>query len=269
MAWIEMRHFSTALQRAVGLMVIVPEGEGPFPAVYQLHGYSDDHTIWHRRTSIERYAETHRCLIAMPDGGRSYYCNWPTSVERAEDHILDTIQVVDRTFHTIPDRRARAIGGLSMGGYGALKLALKHPHLFCSVATHSGALDLNRHLRSGQAPADLRLAYPRGMPASDDCVALARRLARSRAPRPAIRIDCGVDDFLLAHNRSCHALLGRLGIAHEYQEFPGDHTWEYWDAHVPEALRFHTAAFTAQASRGHAAATPSTGRPRARAPRRR
>jgi S-formylglutathione hydrolase FrmB len=245
MAWIEMRHFSTALQRAIGLMLIVPEGEGPFPAVYQLHGLSDDHTIWHRRTAIERYAESHRLIVAMPDGGRSFYCNWPNGVERAEDHILETVALVDRTFRTIPERRARAIGGLSMGGYGALKLALKHPHLFCSVAAHSGALDLKAHMRTPERPRDLDTPYPHGLPASDDCFALARRLARSRGLRPAIRIDCGVDDFLLDQNRRCHAHLDRLGIAHEYEEFPGGHSWEYWDAHIDQALRFHLSAFAA------------------------
>ncbi len=244
MAIIEMHHFSTALQRHIGLTVIVPEGPGPHPAVYQLHGLSDDHTVWSRRTSIERYAERHGLLIAMPEGGRSFYCNAPGAVERAEDHILETIAVVDRTFKTIPERSARAIGGLSMGGYGAMKIALKHPHLFASVVSHSGCPDCRvRFKKDGYQ--DLIHAFGDSMPTSEDALALATRLKRSRGPRPAILFDCGTEDFLLDQNRVFRDHLQRIGLAHEYREFPGGHSWEYWDEHVQEALLFHVAAFAA------------------------
>jgi putative tributyrin esterase len=249
MAIIEMHHFSTALQRAIGLTLVVPEGAGPFPAVYQLHGLSDDHTIWSRRSSIERYADRYQLIVAMPEGGREFYCNHPGAVERAEDHILETVDLVDRMFRTIPERRARAIGGLSMGGYGSMKLGLKHADRFCSIASHSSVFAIRERAREY---GDLRAFHAAGMPASDDPFALARALARSRGSRPRIRFDCGVDDFLIADNRRFHAHLSRLGIAHEYAEFPGGHSWEYWDEHIDQALRFHVAGFAAAAKSGKA-----------------
>nr|MDQ2732453.1 esterase family protein [Armatimonadota bacterium] len=223
--------------------VILPEnGEGPFATFYLLHGLSDDHTIWQRRTSIERYVQHLPLIVVMPDGGRGFYCDAKEGMAWETSLIRDLIGYVDRTFRTVASRESRCIGGLSMGGYGAVKLALKHPHLFCSAVSHSGALAF-AHKPLSASPTDAmaaefkRIVGANATGGPDDIFALAERLPVEQ--RPAIRIDCGVDDFLLEDNRACHTHLESLGYHHEYAEYPGAHDWAYWDVHVQDAIAFH------------------------------
>ncbi len=132
-----------------------------------------------------------------------------------------------------------------MGGYGAVKLALKYPEMFCSAVSHSGAVAVARRASWGDKPnpedawgIEMRRIFgddPRGGP--DDTYALAEKL--DPAQRPALRIDCGVDDFLIQENRDFHAHLQAIGYPHEYEEYPGAHNWAYWDLHVQEAIAFH------------------------------
>lgn len=243
MTLLHVHFWSPALAKQSAAFVTIPDGHDgrPLPVVYQLHGLSDDHTMWQRRTSIERYAQRHGLMVVMPDGGRGYYLDARHGVGAYESHLLAVVDFVDRTFRTIAAREGRALGGLSMGGYGALKLALKHPARFASVVAHSSALDLARMLRDGSAVRDLQVALDGRLDPGDDCFALAGRLARSAGPRPAIAFDCGLGDQFLADNRRFHARLERLGIAHRYREHPGGHDWEYWDAHLDAALAFHRA----------------------------
>ena len=243
MALLQVQYYSAALQKQSAMVVVAPEArEAPFQVVYLLHGLSDDQSIWQRRTSIERYAERYGLMIVMPDGGRSFYCNLPQGLGNYEQHLLDTVCYIDRLFPTVKDPSGRGIGGLSMGGYGAMKLGLKFPEMFCSVAAHSGALDLAA-LEGGDFPECRLLTEP--LDAGNDCFALAAQTGA----KPAIRFDCGTDDFLLEQNRRFHAHLTTLNIAHVYEEFSGGHSWEYWDEHIDTALRFHRQNFI-QAAKG-------------------
>lgn len=241
MAFCTVQFFSPALQKACSMNVILPDrqaGAGPFPVFYLLHGLSDDHTIWARRTSIERYVEGLPLIVVMPDGGRSFYCD---AVEGPayETHIVqDVIGFVERFLNAIPAREGRVIGGLSMGGYGAIKLALKFPHLFCSAVSHSGPLAFTR--REELNP-EFRRIFGSSYRGGKDCLF---RLAETvdRALLPAIRIDCGVGDGLLGENHDFRKHLTTLNIPHEYEEFSGAHAWAYWDLHVQEAIAFHRRA---------------------------
>jgi len=237
-------HFTAenALEKMTAAMVILPEKKrGPFPVFYLLHGLSDDHTAWVRRTSIERYVEGLPLIVVMPDGGRSFYTDALYKPKAAYETAIvrDLIGFVDATFQTIPGRAGRVIGGLSMGGYGALKLALKHPDMFCAAVSHSGAPAFaSRKLQDSEEWDREWIPVfgqnPQGSP--EDVLALAERA--DRATLPALRIDCGLDDFLLQDNRRFHQHLKKLGIPHEYAEYPGEHNWEYWDTHVRETIAF-------------------------------
>src|SRR5262249_2328675 len=138
----ELHFFSNALVKATAATVILPEGnhKPPFAVYYLLHGLSDDHTIWTRRTSIERYAANLPLIVIMPDGERGFYTDAKEGPKFETAPIHDLIGFVDQRFQTKPERAGRCIGGLSMGGYGAVKLALKHPDMFVSANSHSGAL---------------------------------------------------------------------------------------------------------------------------------
>jgi len=240
MALTELRYWSAALGRQVSAMAILPQGaRGPFPVWYLLHGLSDDHTAWTRWTSLDRYVAGRPVMIVMPDGGRGWYTDAKARVaDRYESAIVrDLIPWVDATFRTRAERSGRVVSGLSMGGYGALKLALKHPHLFCAAASHSGALRRGADAITGTDAwsREVREVFGRRPGVGpEDLFTLARAFVRR--PAPALRIDCGRKDFLLHDNRSFHRHLVRLGIPHAYRERPGAHTWDYWDREVQALL---------------------------------
>ena len=242
MALCELHYRSKALGKQMAANVILPEGDeqqGPFPVFYLLHGLSDDYTVWQRRTSIERYVDGLPLIVVMPDDGRGFYCDAEQGFAYETAIIQDLIGLVDRMFFTRAERSGRCIGGLSMGGYGAIKLALKFPHLFCSAVSHSGALHFAHDDPDPENPfgAEFRRVtgeHPAGGP--NDPYTLAEQIDRGQLP--ALRIDCGVDDFLIEPNRRLHRHLEQLGVPHEYAEYPGAHDWAYWDTHVQEAIAF-------------------------------
>ena len=248
MAVLRLGFFGRSLSKQTNMTVMLPEDaaqDGPYPVLYLLHGLSDDDSIWGRRTSIERYVAGMPLIVVMPDGGRGFY----TDAARGyayESHVMqDVIGLVDRFFPTIPSREGRVIGGLSMGGYGAMKLALKHPDCFCSVASHSSAFDIGKILDNPERHDEFsRIFGDDPAEGGNDVFRLAEQIDRDLLP--AIRFDCGVDDGLIEHNRAFHAHLEELGIPHEYEEFPGQHEWGYWDEHIRQALEFHAAALGIQ-----------------------
>jgi len=243
MAVCEM-HFgaSAALGKMTAANIIIPEGKkGPFPVFYLLHGLSDDHSAWVRRTSIERYVEGLPLIVVMPDGGRGFYVDAKKRPNYAWDTYItrDLAGFVDSTFQTIPGRRGRVIAGLSMGGYGALAIALRHPDMFCAAASHSGAVGFaSRPLwkeKWWRAEFDPVLGKnPKGGP--DDLAKLVTTMDKSRLP--ALHIDCGKKDFLIGENRAFHRLLNKHKVPHVYREHPGQHNWEYWDLHIREVIAF-------------------------------
>ena len=253
MAFATIQYHSRSLEKASSFNIVFPDDPAiprPWSVFYLLHGLSDDHTIWMRRTSIERYVAGLPLAVVMPDGGRGWYTNALEGLAYEDDLIKDVIGLVDRTFPVKAERLGRAIGGLSMGGYGAVKLGLKHPEVFASVNSHSGALtamrdpDLIKKLNPqfgwifGKAPKD----------GPEDPLAILSRIDHGRIP--ALRIDCGTDDFLLKENREFHRQLESMHIPHEYVEFPGNHDWAYWDEHIQEAIAFHVRNLKLKPTRG-------------------
>jgi S-formylglutathione hydrolase FrmB len=239
-AFLQIDFTGKCLGKESSMNVICPQEPGPYPVLYLLHGHSDNASAWYRRSSIERYVDDLKLIVVMPDGWLSYYCNDPRPGGLAyEDHIIkDVIRTVDRMLPTIPERRGRGIVGLSMGGYGAMKLAMKFPDIFAAASSHSGAVDICRVGRDHHNLTHAgQVARTVTEDSDDNCFHLARQLA-ARSDRPALRIDCGVDDFLIEDNRRFHTLLEELDIEHAYAEYPGEHTWDYWDEHVQETIDF-------------------------------
>jgi S-formylglutathione hydrolase FrmB len=243
MAFATIHYFSRSLRKASAFNIVFPEEPAaprPWATFYLLHGLSDDNTIWTRRTSIERYVADLPLAVVMPDGGRGFYTNAVDGDAYENDLLEDVMDLVERTFPVKAERSGRAIGGLSMGGYGAIKLGLKHPERFASVHSHSGAVGFLRGdtKRAKTHYPEFDRVFGRS-PAEgpEDPFAIVKRIDHGRIPR--MRIDCGTEDFLLDQNRAFHAHLESLHIPHEYQEFPGGHDWAYWDTHIQEAIAFH------------------------------
>ncbi len=233
------RYFSNALQKHTQAEIILPDPSlpGPFRVMFLLHGLSDDHTIWIRRTSIERYCEGLPLIVVMPDGGRGWYTDAKQGYAYETAIGKELPELIAKTF---PTKGPWAISGLSMGGYGALKLALKYPETFHSAVSHSGAVGMG-HFPPYRED-DFRIEIERIFGTNptdgrDDLFALVGKLRPSKMP--AIRFDCGEADFLLEFNRLFHQHLTKLQVEHGYEEFSGDHNWEYWDKHVQEGITFH------------------------------
>src|SRR5947209_6947324 len=141
MSLAEINWFSQTLKKMVSISAILPnEGRGPFATYYLLHGLSDDHTAWRRRSRIEWYVRDLPLIVVMPDGARNFYTDNDDGPPYAQFFAHELPTFIERTFPARPERAARCIGGLSMGGYGALRLALGFPDRFASANSHSGAL---------------------------------------------------------------------------------------------------------------------------------
>lgn len=238
MALCQLRFFSQSLGKASEMVVVLPDnGGGPFPVLYLLHGLSDDASIWLRRSRIEWYVRDLPLIVVMPDGGRGWYTNGVNS-DACEDHIIkDVIGQTERLFPAARDREHRAIAGLSMGGYGAMSLALHYPDRFVAAASLSGAVGVGHKPITEEMPPDFKRIFGENPEGSDkDLFALIQKVDRAQLPR--LWLDCGVDDFLIEDNRAFHAHLEKLGIPHIYHEFPGAHTWDYWDEHIQQVLQF-------------------------------
>lgn len=246
-------HWSSAvLAKKVGSFVILPEagaGDGPWPVYYLLHGLSDDHTVWQRRTRIEWYVRSLPLIVVMPDGYRGFYTDNADGPAYARHMAEELPDFVEKYFPARRDRQGRCVGGLSMGGYGALRLALGWPQRYASANSHSGALmhgSRNAPRPDGPlSPAEFRRIFGDHPEGTDhDLLALARRAASRRvpSPQPKLLLDCGTDDVLLEDNRQFSTSLRGMGVEHDYREFPGAHDWDYWDAHVRDALAFHANA---------------------------
>lgn len=232
---------NNSILKMTSATVITPEKkQGPFPVLYLLHGLSDNHTAWTRRTSIERYVQDLPLIVVMPNGERGWYTDAAhMPFANFESLIIDDIVgFVDSTFQTIPSREGRAIAGISMGGYGAFKLALKHQDMFCAAASLSGVMLIQERINpSPERAVEMELIYgdnPLGGP--DDIIKLVDESDKDKIP--ALWMNCGTDDFLVEHNRWMDNHLNELGISHTYSEAPGAHSWDYWDGVIQDAIGF-------------------------------
>ena len=223
---------SPALARAVTYTALVPDvGTPPFAVLYQLHGASDDHRAWLYKSNLLRVVEGLPLVVVMPSGENGYYVDVPPLRALEQLVVHDIPAHLTRAFRVRQGRAA--IGGLSMGGYGAIRLGLKHPDRYASIFAHSSRLPARRELPT--------LAWTHGSDAAGcddlDVDWLAERV--DRATMPALAFDCGVDDHLIGDSRRFHARLEALGVPHAYAEHAGAHTWDYWDRHLAEAIAHH------------------------------
>jgi putative tributyrin esterase len=237
---------SASLDRDMKYRILLPRGydngSGRFPVLYLLHGLYGDYLNWDTRTDLEHYAENLPLIIVMPDADDSWYTNSATvPKDRFEDYIAkDLIAEVDGKYRTIRSRQARAIAGLSMGGYGAIKLALKYPEQFVVAGSLSGALDAGRDLAERIAEFREQLLKVYGPPNSstrqeNDVFALLEKTDPSRLPY--LYVACGEqDENFLTTNREFVQQLSSRQIAYEYHETTGAHAWDYWDRAVRRML---------------------------------
>ena len=253
MAFLELNYRSAVLKRWISVNVVLPEIAGKsaeeasaeYKTLYLLHGLSDDHTGWIRRTGIERYASEYGIAVIMPGVERSWYTD-------TADHapyftfITQELPAVCRGYFRgmSAKREDTFIAGLSMGGYGAIKAALSFPEQYSGCAALSGALDIASLTRI------IDLAEWRGIFGFDlesaaelkdtkhDIFRLARNNHKEGLPFPKLYFWCGQQDKLIHCNRDFHELMNELGVVHSFEESEGNHSWKWWDLHIQDALRY-------------------------------
>ncbi len=239
-----LNYRSPLLGKCVQMTVLLPPGgEPPFATLYLLHGLSDDSTMWQRMTRLEDHLGNLPLAVVMPDGYRGWYTDNEAGPAYGQYIGEEVVAKAERYFALDARRERRGIGGLSMGGYGALLGALTYPRVFGSANSHSGALDIGRETAATRpgpvSEREFRQVFGEAPTGSKhDLLAVAAK-CKAGGVVPKVRIDCGTEDFLLEANRRVHAA---LPFEHEYAEYPGSHTWAYWDEHVREALAFHARA---------------------------
>jgi putative tributyrin esterase len=235
-------HFhSAALSREMRYRIYLPHNYAAatqrYPVLYLLHGLYGNFENWDTFTHLSSYAAGMDWIIVMPDADDSWYTNSATAPQdKFEDYIAkDLIAEIDARYHTIRERHARAIAGLSMGGYAALKLALRDPQSFAFAGSLSGALDAARDLdtRLPEFAAKLMEVFgPAGDPAraQNDIFLLVERA--SPVELPYLYIACGTEDRFLSVNREFVAKLSQRHANYEYHETAGNHDWTYWDREI-------------------------------------
>ena len=245
MASFEMHYRSEALRMQVTLNVIIPEGKSEYKTLYLLHGLSDDHTAWPRHTSIERYANDRGIAVVMPNVVRSWYTNTAYGARYFDFVALELPRVCRSFFRGMSDKREdNMVAGLSMGGFGALKIALHYPESFGYCASLSGAVDLVSRGKPydlaewrGDFGFDLELCEELAG-TENDIFDLTRKAVAAGKTLPRLYLWCGDSDFLLDANIRYHQLLDELGVDHLYEQSEGDHSWRWWDLHIQSALNY-------------------------------
>jgi S-formylglutathione hydrolase FrmB len=256
MALIQCDFFSEVLGLSTSMNVILPQAargqigvaaaarSGPHPVLYLLHGLSDDHTIWCRRTSIERYVAPLGLAVVMPAVGRSFYTDQVHGLRYWTFVSEELPETVASLFPVSTERDETFVAGLSMGGYGAFKLALRQPERFAAAASLSGALDLSPRFQEERDEARLgewadTFGDLEAVAGSDeDLTALAEKLAAAHGPRPALYQWCGTEDFLHEDNVRFRDHARRLGLDLVYEEGPGGHEWACWDRQIRRVLEW-------------------------------
>lgn len=252
MALVNCSFYSDVLGMSTSMTVVLPqqtrtqigmEGAtraGGTPTLYLLHGLSDDATIWSRRTSIERYASELGIAVVMPQVAKSFYSD-EVHGDPYWTFLSEELPALARSFFHLSDRREDTfVAGLSMGGYGAFKWALRRPDQFAAAASLSGALDVatlhETLLETGEGRDVLRRVFGdtsvRG--SEDDLLHLLS--TADVAGLPALYQMCGTEDHLYPSNLAFRDAAAQHGVPLTVDLRPGNHTWELWDTTIQDVL---------------------------------
>jgi len=253
MAFIECNFFAESLGLSTSMYVILPQQTGAgqigmkgaaskrkaYPVLYLLHGLSDDHTIWLRRTSIERYAAPLGLAVVMPGVHRSFYNDMAYGM-KFWTFVSEELPRLAQSFFPISDKREdNFVAGLSMGGFGAFKLGLNKPEKFCAAASMSGALDAKGIYERWKEAHECDTIFG-GLDkiegSQNDLFHVSSKLAKSKGPKPKLYMGCGTEDFLYDDNKKMKDHLQKLKFDLVYKERPGTHEWAFWDTEIQSVL---------------------------------
>ncbi|MBK9925886.1 MAG: esterase family protein [Anaerolineales bacterium] len=249
----ELNFFSETLGMRSSMYVLLPQHmllagakrKSKYRTLYLLHGHSDDHTAWMRWSSIEKYAQGLNLAVVMPAVHLSFYSDMVYGGKYWQFVSEEVPALVRDTFPVSSARKDNFVAGLSMGGYGAFKLALTRPERFAAAASLSGAVDIREVVREHKHD-PLNKDWLVGMrnvfgdltkvPNSQhDLFTLAKKAAKGK-DKPRLYQCCGTEDFLYADNIRFRDAVRKLSLDLTYAEGPGDHNWSYWDKMIQDVL---------------------------------
>jgi len=236
-----------------------------YPVLYFLHGLGqNEQTLfstggWSVIDDLRRQNKISDFLVVAPDGKRTFYINSPGNTLRYSDFLLqEFVPAIERKYRVLPGRKNRAITGVSMGGYGALRFAFAHPEMFSAVSAQSAALitqtpqELSSAGRSG-TPLGRLMGPAFGEPVNvahwnENSVFVLAKKNQTGLRSQAIYFNCGEqDDFGFEDGAAAlHKQLQVEGVKHEYHSYPGDHILTYFLSHMGEVMEFHSRAFAVQ-----------------------
>ena len=266
-ALITVNFFSSALMRTVPVNVILPvdkqevpvgdDGstspyrpnvpEGGFKTLVLLHGIFGNYTDWVSGSCIQRWAEERDLAVIMPSGDNRFYLDQPASHDYYGRFVGEELVEMARAMFPLSRERADTfIGGLSMGGYGALRCGLRYPETFSHIASLSGALlvddvaartdDADRYFSTRRFSEAVYGDLSSLVGGERDPLWLAEQLAASREPLPKVYLACGQSDGLLAASRTARQRLDELGFEVTYREAPGGHNWAFWNEAIEQVV---------------------------------
>lgn len=260
MAFIQMSILSKSLMRTVPVNVILPADkmvfpgmpeppEKPFKTLYLLHGVFGSYIDWVNGTRIQRYAEEHDLAVVMPSGDNAFYVDQPGANNYYGEFVgKELVELTRKMFPLSRKREDTFIGGLSMGGYGAMRNGLKYWENFGSIVALSGALlvedvakrtnddpfFLNRRDYAEACFGDLSKI----LDSDKNPKYLVRQLKKEGRPIPRIYMACGDADSLLPANQDMAAFLKEQGADVTFEVGPGAHEWDFWDTYIRRAIEW-------------------------------
>jgi len=238
---------SHAMGKAIKTVVILPQkyskGE-TYPVLYLLHGYSGNYSNWVKNSSVSALADQYGYMVVCPDGG---FGSWYWDIANDKNYQYETfvskelIDYVDKHYSTIKDRKGRAITGLSMGGHGALSLAIKHQDIYGAAGSTAGGVDfrpfpLNWEIKD-------RIGTYADVPQEWDNRVVINMVPKLVNNGLRLIIDCGKEDFFYSVNVALHDKLMYHNINHTFVTSEGGHNWEYWSRSIIYQMAFFKGYF--------------------------
>lgn len=258
MAWIQCNFFSTSLMRTVPINVIIPTDKTitineaqtpkPYKTLYLLHGIFGNYTDWLSGTRIAAWAQDKNIVVVMPSGDNRFYIDQNVPGEKYGTFIKEELVAFTRKTFPLSHRREDTfIGGLSMGGYGAIINGLAAPETFSAICALSPATIIADHFDDLALNAadifknrnyfEMVFGPLEKVAGSDaDYITLAKRLGKKDVAKPKLYLACGTEDFLFDSNVAFKNDMIQLGFDVTWIADAGDHDWEFWDKYIKKVL---------------------------------
>lgn len=246
---------ASKMKKNVAVTVILPNsykaGSQTFPVVYLLHGASDNNNTWLQRTPIEELVDIYQFITVCPDAGTSWYFDSPDDPNSQYETFVasDLVNYIDGHYRTRANPGSRATLGNSMGGHGALFLAIRHSNVFGVAVGMSGGYDLRPFTTKWDIAK--RIGTFQAHPDRWERLSVVNVAKSLKNHQIALSFECGVGDFFIDNNRALHNLLIEMKADHDYTERPGVHGWVYWRPNLRYQAQFIYERFK------EAAATPA------------